>query len=1131
MLDKLLVESLNIEIYSTAYTPEKYWVLNEHKVNGKYVVPGTTYLEIALATCQKYFKEKSIELKDFTFLAPLIVNDGECKEVHTIIRQEGEYYVVSVASRMDSDNGELWVKYVEGKVIGVHSKPEPIYDIETLKRKFHSEKVINYAEIPVSAVEIGPRWKSLKTVSFGDDGILAKIELPREYIEDMNAYVMHPSLMDVAMNVLIRNIGEGLYLPWSYKSLKSYTPLPDKFYSYIRKKGLQEQGMEVVAFDVTLIGFDGKIITEVEDYLVKKVHEEDFKLGEILNKPNDSYEILWKPQMVNTQNQSLRHQNILVLKDEHQVCNSIMSALSDLSANLIEVTFGSNYLKVSGVKYVVNGTEEDFKRLFSDLNGMEFSQILNFMSLNSSSEISSITELDLALNKGVYTLFNLTKAILKSKITNNIEIISIADYGYEVTKNESVIKPHNASLYGISKVIGNEYSNLICKCIDIDVDTEVKDILAELCTKNQVPIVVYRQGVRYIEEFNMANMDDAPIKEIKIKPNGVYIITGGAGGIGMEISKYLASLKKINLVFINRSSLPERSKWPKILEENMNNKVCNRIKHIMDIECEGTKVILYRGDVSNESDMKWIFGDLKKKFYKIDGVIHCAGVAGDGFIIRKEKKKFEEVLLPKTLGTWLLDKMTEDQNLDFFINFSSINTLYGIPGQSDYTAANAYLDSFSEYRNKKNKRTITINWSGWKETGMAFNFKVDENKSMFKALSTEKAIKAFDKVLQRDIRKIIIGELNYGAIDTFINQYTIRISDNLRSFINKKLRMKKENYQKNSRKKEEISEVVIKGKAKNDINEFDLRLAQIWGEVLGITEVDINDDFYDIGGDSILATDLLRYLEKEFRDLVNIVDVFTYSTIDKMSKYLNTKINKKGTVDVEERVKENKNQVLERISKRYEQPKIYIFNDNNIVFTETVSHNSGASNCYVWGDGKECVIIDPGIDADIILNAIQQASMNIKYIILTHCHIDHIMSVKKLMGKTGTQLLVPKEDVDLLKYIVKPEHIFISRYLKNDDQINIGNLKLKVIHVGGHTKGSICLKSEQQLFTGDVLFKLSIGNPDKEWGGSYSQIIESIKNKLFMLKDEINIFPGHGEPTTVGYEKKNNPFINLDYTK
>lgn len=332
LLDKLLVESLNIEIYSTAYTPEKYWVLNEHKVNGKYVVPGTTYLEIALATCQKYFKEKSIELKDFTFLAPLIVNDGECKEVHTIIRQEGEYYVVSVASRMDSDNGELWVKYVEGKVIGVHSKPEPIYDIETLKRKFHSEKVINYAEIPVSAVEIGPRWKSLKTVSFGDDGILAKIELPREYIEDMNAYVMHPSLMDVAMNVLIRNIGEGLYLPWSYKSLKSYTPLPDKFYSYIRKKGLQEQGMEVVAFDVTLIGFDGKIITEVEDYLVKKVHEEDFKLGEILNKPNDSYEILWKPQMVNTQNQSLRHQNILVLKDEHQVCNSIMSALSDLSA-------------------------------------------------------------------------------------------------------------------------------------------------------------------------------------------------------------------------------------------------------------------------------------------------------------------------------------------------------------------------------------------------------------------------------------------------------------------------------------------------------------------------------------------------------------------------------------------------------------------------------------------------------------------------------------------------------------------------------------------------------------------------------------------------------------------------------
>lgn len=1131
LLDKLLVKSMNIEMYSTMYTPEKYWVLNEHKVNGKYVVPGTTYLEIALAACQKYFEEKRIELKDFIFLTPLIVNDGECKEVHTIIRQEGEYYVVSVASRMESDNDEIWVKYAEGKVMGVHSKPERTYDIEILKKKFRSEKVINFDEIPVNAIEVGPRWKSLKTVAFGDDEILAKVELPEAYIEDMNAYVMHPSLMDIAMNVLIRNVGEGLYLPWSYKSLKRYKPLPDKFYSYIRKKGIHEQGMEVAAFDVTLIGFDGEIIAEVEDYLVKKVHEKDFKLGETLDKPIDSYEILWKPQTLKMKNQSLRHQNILVLKGEHQVSNRIMSALSDLSANLIEVDFGSNYLKISEAKYVVNGTEEDFKRLFFDLNGIEFSQILNFMSLNNSNEIASVTEFNLALDKGVYTLFNLTKAILESKITNNIEIISIADYGYQVTKNESVIKPHNASLYGISKVIGNEYSNLICKCIDIDVDTEVKDILAELSTNNQVPIVAYRQGVRYIEEFNISDTDNAPVKEIKIKQDGVYIITGGTGGIGLEIGKYLASIEKINLVFINRSSLPERSKWPKILEENMNNKVCNIIKHIMDIECEGTKVILYRGDVSNESDMKGIFGDLKKKFYKIDGVIHCAGVAGDGFIIRKEKKKFEEVLLPKTLGTWLLDKMTEDQNLEFFINFSSINTLYGIPGQSDYNAANAYLDSFSEYRNKKNKRTITINWSGWKETGMAFNFKVDENKSMFKALSTEKALKAFDNVLQRDIRKIIIGELNYEAIDTFINQYTIRISDNLRSFINKKLKMKKENYQKNSRKKEEISEVVIKGKAKNNINEFDLKLAQIWGKVLGITEVDINDDFYDIGGDSILATDLLRYLEKEFKDLVNIVDVFTYSTIDKMSKYLNIKINKKETIDVEERIKENKKQVLERISKIYKQSKIYIFNDNNIVFTETVSNKSGASNCYVWGDGKDCVVIDPGIDADIILNATQQASMNIKYIILTHCHIDHIMSVKKLMEKTGAQLMIPKEDADLLKYIVKPEHIFISRYLKNDDQINIGNLKLKVIHVGGHTKGSICFKSEQQLFTGDVLFKLSIGNSDKEWGGSYSQIIESIKNKLFMLKDEINIFPGHGEPTTVGYEKKNNPFIKLDYTK
>ncbi|HHW48927.1 MAG TPA: MBL fold metallo-hydrolase [Clostridiaceae bacterium] len=191
-----------------------------------------------------------------------------------------------------------------------------------------------------------------------------------------------------------------------------------------------------------------------------------------------------------------------------------------------------------------------------------------------------------------------------------------------------------------------------------------------------------------------------------------------------------------------------------------------------------------------------------------------------------------------------------------------------------------------------------------------------------------------------------------------------------------------------------------------------------------------------------------------------------------------------------------------------------------------------ASNCYIIGDSGEGAIIDPGADSGEILKAVEEMGLKIKYIILTHAHVDHICSVDKVREKTGAQVMVHKDDAEALtnsRYngsmlfglnkTFKPADIL----LEDGDIVNIGQLKLEIIHTPGHTPGGICIKAENCVFTGDTLFRMSIGRTDLG-NGNYDDLMDSI-NKLMKLDGETVVYPGHGTSTTIEYEKMYNPFI------
>ena len=194
-----------------------------------------------------------------------------------------------------------------------------------------------------------------------------------------------------------------------------------------------------------------------------------------------------------------------------------------------------------------------------------------------------------------------------------------------------------------------------------------------------------------------------------------------------------------------------------------------------------------------------------------------------------------------------------------------------------------------------------------------------------------------------------------------------------------------------------------------------------------------------------------------------------------------------------------------------------------------------ATNCYIVSSdsGKEGMIIDPGDEAKQILKSVDDSELDIKLIVLTHGHLDHIGALKKVKEATGAELAIHADDADFLETrplnaafgLSYPDTPHADRLLKGGDSIDIGDLHFSVIHTPGHSPGGICLLGQGVVFSGDTLFNYGIGRTDFA-GGSYKQLLDSIHTRLMVLPDGTAVYPGHGPETTIGTERRGNPFLH-----
>jgi hydroxyacylglutathione hydrolase len=207
------------------------------------------------------------------------------------------------------------------------------------------------------------------------------------------------------------------------------------------------------------------------------------------------------------------------------------------------------------------------------------------------------------------------------------------------------------------------------------------------------------------------------------------------------------------------------------------------------------------------------------------------------------------------------------------------------------------------------------------------------------------------------------------------------------------------------------------------------------------------------------------------------------------------------------------------------------------MIVKTLAVGPFASNCYLVGSekSKRGMVIDPGAEPNTILNNIEKLGLSITLIVVTHTHVDHVGALKEIKDATGAEFAL--HELEYESWRNKKEQAFFDmmpglsvqpvspdRLLKENDVIEIDDLHFTVLHTPGHSRGGICLVGHGVIFSGDTLFNFGIGRTDFP-GCSHSQLIDSINSKIMALPDDTVVYPGHGPATTVGDERRTNPFL------
>ncbi|HLM55240.1 MAG TPA: amino acid adenylation domain-containing protein [Pyrinomonadaceae bacterium] len=600
------------------------------------------------------------------------------------------------------------------------------------------------------------------------------------------------------------------------------------------------------------------------------------------------YVPFWKPSVLPAPAAAAEPALWLVLQDGGGFGARVAEHLARGGAEVYTVKGGETFERRGERDYTINiARAEDYEALLGDLKarGPVPSAVLHSWGLDA-------PDSEQALSTGFQSLVFLARALGRHNPEGKIQLAVLTDAVQRVTGEERIV-PEKAAVLGPCRVIPREYPNIACRSVDVllaagdgrRAGRAAAQVAAELVSGARDTSVAYRSGQRWTQAFEPVRLEAAAGARSLLRQGGVYLITGGMGGIGLALAEHLARTRRARLALVGRSPLPAKEEWALWLAAHEEgDEVSVKIRRLQAIESLGAEVFAASADVSDEAQMREALRLVRERFGAVNGVIHAAGVAPGGMIETKTPETMAGVLAPKVRGTRVLESLLEEEPLDFLVLFSSLDSVLGSLGLTDYCAANAFLDAFAHYHVRRTGTpTLAINWDAWGEAGMAFDAKRsslgraeggEQLRSFFAdAISSSEGADAFERLLAHELPpQVLVSARDLNAVIERTEASTpIQILE--------EGAQSPQSRPAHARPSMQTAYVAPRG-------ELEGRIAAVWQDVLGLERVGVHDNFFDLGGHSLLATQLVSRLREFSRAEIPLRVVFERPTVATLAQHI-----------------------------------------------------------------------------------------------------------------------------------------------------------------------------------------------------------------------------------------------------
>jgi iturin family lipopeptide synthetase B len=578
----------------------------------------------------------------------------------------------------------------------------------------------------------------------------------------------------------------------------------------------------------------------------------------------------------------------LVFKDECGLGSALAQGLKEKQGEVVIVQAGPAFgiINEQESQYQINPLHSaDYNTLLEELQKRDKlpERVLHLWGVSKDKKNNRgfpAETIERELNTGFYSLLYFVQAIGNRNITHNLRVEVVTDHMQGVTGEEAIC-PGKAAIPAVVKCISREYPNIDCRSIDIvlpepqtrEHEKLIDRLITEFSSASLDQVVAFRGAHRWVQSFEPMPMTEPSAVPALLKEKGVYMITGGLGGIGLILSQYLVDTVKARLILIGRSDFPSKKHWKKWLDtHDKENPTSQKIRKIQELEKAGGEVLVFSADVTDRKQVQKVVRHSLKHFGRINGIIHGAGLIQTGIIREKTPESIERVLEPKVKGTLILEDLLTGIRPDFVMLCSSLAVVIPPPGRVDYAAANAFLDAYAYYKSiKEDIPVISVNWDVWQGVGMAAGTPGDTMETP-EGILPEQGAAAFGRILEygRGFSQVVVSVRDLNAMLQQVQSAKSPVANDTAESISAGKRYRR-------------PELRSRYTAPRDKLE-DL-LAAIWQENFGIQQPGVHDNFFELGGDSLKGMKFVDRYSRLLGETVYIDAIFEAPTIAELAVY------------------------------------------------------------------------------------------------------------------------------------------------------------------------------------------------------------------------------------------------------